>query len=942
MKALILLLTILLVPFLLRAQIVHIPDANFKAALVGNSGINTNGDDEIQVSEAEAYNGTIYVPNQGIADMTGLEEFTLLQYLYCYSNQLISLDVSANTALTSLSCYSNQLTGLDVSANTKLNNLSCGDNQLTNLDLSANTALTSLSCYSNQLTGLDVSANTALTSLSCYSNQLTGLDVSANTALTSLSCYSNQLTGLDVSANTALTYLYCRSNQLTNLDLSANTALTYLDCEYNQLTSPDVSENALLEQLDCERNQLTSLDVSANALLEQLICDNNQLTSLDLVGNKILELLYCGSNQLTSLDVSANVTLELLYCYSNQLTSLDISTNTALTELSCGENQLTSLDVSANTELTTFRCYSNQLTSLNIRNGNNHLITRFDATGNQSLVCIAVSDVAFANANWTNIDQGVIFSEGGCNVYIPDANFKEALLANAVINTNNDSEIQYGEAEAYTGAIEVANLGISDMTGLEAFKSGTGLDCSANNLSQLIVRRNASLVSIDCGNNELGSLDVSLNPALETLNCASNQLKGLELSNTNNLRQLDCQSNQLEILDLSVNVNLTELYCQSNQLRSLDVKNGNNEQITAFDARNNPSLSCIAVDDAAYSAANWPNVDVQGLFNEEGCAVVYIPDPNFKAALIANAEININGDSEIQVSEAKTYSKAIGVSSLGIFDLTGLEAFSKLTTLDCSFNLLTAINVESNVLIQQLYCEGNQLSTLSLTKNIKLQHLSCHSNDLRWLDLRRNVELREIYCQENQLNSLDLRNGQNHLITGFNATENPPLRCITVDDEEFANNNWRDMIDDDVTFSRDQCNVYIPDPNFKSALISDATINTNADLEIQYHEASEYSGELEIRQLGIVDLTGLQAFSRINGLFCEGNQIRNLDVSANQELRELHCGGNRLSGLDVSFNPLLEQLSAYNNYLRVLLKTGFSILDISGAIFFDHSGCIQV
>jgi hypothetical protein len=61
MKALILLLTILLVPFLLRAQIVHIPDANFKAALVGNSSINTNGDDEIQVSEAEAYDGTIDV-----------------------------------------------------------------------------------------------------------------------------------------------------------------------------------------------------------------------------------------------------------------------------------------------------------------------------------------------------------------------------------------------------------------------------------------------------------------------------------------------------------------------------------------------------------------------------------------------------------------------------------------------------------------------------------------------------------------------------------------------------------------------------------------------------------------------------------------------------------------------------------------------------------------
>jgi hypothetical protein len=61
MKMLALLLTILLVPFLLRAQIVHIPDANFKAALVGNSSINTNGDDEIQVSEAEAYDGGPYM-----------------------------------------------------------------------------------------------------------------------------------------------------------------------------------------------------------------------------------------------------------------------------------------------------------------------------------------------------------------------------------------------------------------------------------------------------------------------------------------------------------------------------------------------------------------------------------------------------------------------------------------------------------------------------------------------------------------------------------------------------------------------------------------------------------------------------------------------------------------------------------------------------------------
>ena len=41
------------------AQNVNIPDANFKAYLVGNTAINTNGDTEIQVSEAAAYSGQI-------------------------------------------------------------------------------------------------------------------------------------------------------------------------------------------------------------------------------------------------------------------------------------------------------------------------------------------------------------------------------------------------------------------------------------------------------------------------------------------------------------------------------------------------------------------------------------------------------------------------------------------------------------------------------------------------------------------------------------------------------------------------------------------------------------------------------------------------------------------------------------------------------------------
>ena len=153
MKLLLLLLALPMIGF---GQIVNIPDANFKAYLVGNSAINTNGDNQIQVSEASAFNGNIDCDLMNISNLTGIEAFTALTLLRCSSNQLTSLDVSSCTALTTLLCSLNELTSLDVSANTALTYLSCTRNDLTSLDVSSCTALTTLLCNDNQLTSLNV------------------------------------------------------------------------------------------------------------------------------------------------------------------------------------------------------------------------------------------------------------------------------------------------------------------------------------------------------------------------------------------------------------------------------------------------------------------------------------------------------------------------------------------------------------------------------------------------------------------------------------------------------------------------------------------------------------------------------------------------------------------------------------------------------------------
>ncbi len=204
---------------IVHAQNVNIPDAIFKAVLVGNSAINTNGDTEIQVSEAAVFGGTIFCASLGISDLTGIEAFTALTVLNCSSNLITNLDVSQNTALTVLNCAGDgyvqgQITSLDVSLNTALTEFYCFENQLDSLNLSQNSALTTLWCYENDLDSLNVSQNPALTTLWCSNNQLKSLDLSQNTSLGDLDCAFNQLTYLDVANgnNTNMSNFYANNN----------------------------------------------------------------------------------------------------------------------------------------------------------------------------------------------------------------------------------------------------------------------------------------------------------------------------------------------------------------------------------------------------------------------------------------------------------------------------------------------------------------------------------------------------------------------------------------------------------------------------------------------------------------------------------------------------------------------------------------------------------
>lgn len=169
-----------------------------------------------------------------------------------------------------------------------------------------------------------------------------------------------------------------------------------------------------------------------------------------------------------------------------------------------------------------------------------------------------------------------------CTVTIPDANFKGYLVANTNININADSEIQCTEAAAYSGTINVTNLGITDLTGIEAFTNITTLLCGANTLSTIDVGNNVNLNALNCASTGLSSLDVTNLTVLDTLYCAGNGLTSLDVSNCIELKLLECHINNITSLDISQNPALEFLNCASNNISTLDFNN--NTAITHIDA----------------------------------------------------------------------------------------------------------------------------------------------------------------------------------------------------------------------------------------------------------------------------------------------------------------------------------------------------------------------
>jgi uncharacterized delta-60 repeat protein len=578
-------------------------------------------------------------------------------------------------------------------------------------------------------------------------------------------------------------------------------------------------------------------------------------------------------------------------------------------------------------------------------------------------------------------------------VTIPDPNFEQFLIDEG-IDTDGTLNTQMSETDALgVTSLIMNNLNISDLTGIEAFLDLEILTAVNNNIISLNLSQNTSLTSVILIQNNLTTLDVSNNTNLSTLNLTSNAITSLDLTNNTaltilnlqnnvltsidtsmlvNLEQFVVLQNNITTLDLSQNINLIQIECSQNNLSELNVQNGNNTAIngTFFNASNNPNLTCITVDDIAYSETNWFQVDAQTSFSTDcDASFINIPDPNFEQVLIDDG-IDTDGIINGQMLESDALGVIdLDVSSQNISDLTGIEFFTdleelsafnnNLTSIDLSQNAnlisallalnnlssidlsnnpnlisislndnnLSSLDLSNNLVLLQVFVNNNNLSSLDVSMHSNLENLGVAENNLIDLDISQNPNLFTLFCNGNQLQSLNVQNGNNSNFTNLEAQNNPDLECIQVDDVSFSNTNWLSAAPqfnfDAQMFFSFNCStlINIPDPNFEQALI-DLFIDSDGIINGQMLEIDALGvTSLDVTSKNISDLTGIEFFLDLETLFANDNNLNIIDLSSNITLDGLILGANNLTSIDLSNNTNLVSL--------VLAQNQISTIDLS-------------
>lgn len=192
-------------------------------------------------------------------------------------------------------------------------------------------------------------------------------------------------------------------------------------------------------------------------------------------------------------------------------------------------------------------------------------------------------------------------------------------------------------------------------------------------------------------------------------------------------------------------------------------------------------------------------------------APIVFADPAFKAKLISssvsnlvaqgvsnnNIIVDINGDGEIDdITEAplvySIYIQGTFYAYQTITNLTGIEKFTNLEKLDCTYGHVNTLPIALLTNLEYLLVDHNDLTSLNCPYHPNLYRVWCNDNQITTLDVSNCPNLYELACEENLINNLNFQNcpllydvdARTNLLTSIYVGSLPNLHQLTLIDNQ--------------------------------------------------------------------------------------------------------------------------------------------------------------
>ncbi|WP_185290750.1 T9SS type A sorting domain-containing protein [Chryseobacterium lactis] len=453
-----------------QAQIVPIPDSQFKSRLLASSPSNpiaknqysvgikvdVNNDGQIQVTEAQA---VVYLDltTDLITNLSGLSYFSNIKELYNGNGTLTSVTISL-PKLEYLIVGGNAMTALDISACPKLDKMVLRYNGST-LSLNNNSVKTITLTGGSNLQNINLQGFTALKDFTLqqgsnvqsvngsnmpslesaflsYAPVLSQINFTGSPNFKSLSVITTGLPSLDLTNYTSLETVAAQVNTFSTVKFDGCTSLLKAMLYDNTISNSNISMNGAnaLETLFLKQCNLTSLALNNLPSLKDVDLSDNHITNLNLSNLPSLEKLNVTSNLLSSLDLTNTVSIKTLISSHNKLSNLNVAPLTQLMNLQCDYNALIQLDLSNNKNLSQLACHNNpNLEQIFLKNGGRQYSAFMQIYPNPKLQYICCDDQSelmdfidytSANGNPNTIVNSYCYFTPGNALYTIQGNIK--------------------------------------------------------------------------------------------------------------------------------------------------------------------------------------------------------------------------------------------------------------------------------------------------------------------------------------------------------------------------------------------------------------------------------------------------------------------------------------------------------------------------------------